>query len=212
MMGISAGFKWLGGLILAGLGVAATASLGHLTVYGELPAWMAKSLALFLSFLSMTAPFSLWEVFSFIIILAGVAIGAILWISRYVENLDAQIEELSQKLSAASLENLQIKAENNDLKTQPKSLPDDPPDLLVLTDRQHKVMMAIAECENGDSISIIENLLALTGLSKVDLMSSLDDLADIQYVQRIRMGWMYKYQLTPTGRKYVIRDSHVTMD
>lgn len=211
MSGISAGFKRLGGLILAGLGVATTASLGHLTVYGELPAWMAKVLAALLSLLTMNAGFALWEVLAFILGFGAVAVYLLISEGRHSANLKARVEALSQQLSIASSENAELKAKNNDLKIQLESMPDDQPEVSALTDSQYKVMMAIAKCENGRIIPTIDNLLDVTRLSRVDVMSSLDHLADIQYVKKISVYLNQKYQLTPTGRKYVLSDSFVTV-
>lgn len=205
----------IGGAITV-VGTFGAALVNYVVEHGELPQWSSGALSWLSSLMLIQAPWAFWEILV-IFLTPSMAFGLMivhLWrtYSTLVDDYNEQCDRL--ELANAAKERLErddvkLKAinaalldENNSLKAKIHS---ESHSQTELAERHFSVLLSVAECENAGVVTTIENLSVRSDLQKVALSSTLDDLIASGYIQRISMAYKYKYQLTPSGRKLVLK-------
>lgn len=206
------------GLAIAAMGLVVAGLINYVVEHGELPPWSSGALSWLSSLMLIQTPWAFWELLAILLtpcVVCGVLI-IYLWnsYSDIVDDFNEQNDKLRIAESAKERfekDHIELKAanavlleENKGLKVQNQSMPTKHAASPALTDRHSSILLLISECENASVITTMGNLSARTNLQKVALFSTLDDLKEFGYLTPIQVGYDKKYQLTASGRKFVL--------
>ena len=190
-------------LSLTALGASGLALVSYVVEHGQLPAWLSQALQLIWELLTVTSLWEVWELILPVLIVGFLGIYLVETEVRKIKIQDAEISELRSELSQLKTRHTELLNSNKEIICETISSASVQP---ILTTEQFQILSLIADFENSSAIANLSNLLPHSDLQKLNMINALDELIEYKLVHKIRMYIESKYQLTPTGRKFVLNN------